>query len=248
MFQDGVCLFSLSYFQIVVGVTFIAFSSVIVQWFEHYRELIEFELYTIPVSMLFFGILGTLLGVIGFVSSYATKPALILAYSCMMTVFMVGELITGAAVLSYKENAKEIVSFNMKKLFVHYELLDSKSKSLVDNVQRNLKCCGIHSFEDWIPKSESNASEPILPPSCCHSTYLKVCRAYSEENKHLSPIRIFMEGCNDKVSREIDKYEPVILVTFVVLLLMQLCCIVSSFKISKKYLKKDNSSSITIIM
>lgn len=247
MFQDNICLFSLSYFQVSVGITFIAFASVIVHWLNYYKELIDLQLYSIPLSLIFFGILGTLLGIIGFLGSCITKPALILAYSCMMMVFMMGELITGAAIITYKENAKEIVRYNLKKLFVRYELLDDRSKSLVDFVQRNLQCCGIYSYEDWVSNSQDNISEPILPPSCCHNYSLKVCKAYSKENSHLLPIRIFSEGCYDKVSRELDTYEPIVLVIFVVLLLMQLCSVISSFKISKKYIIDSKSTTIIIM-
>lgn len=234
------CQFTLCYFNVGVGVIFIAMALVMIHWIDYYsKELIGFDEYTLPEMLLLFGILQILFGVTGVIS--VIKPVLING----MIVLILCEIITGSEIISCKGYTKKLVRNNMKKLFVDYELLEYKSKCLVNKMQSNFKCCGIYYYTDWESKLEKNMSEIKLPPSCCKNYSLEVCKAYSNEKNHLLSSRVFTDGCYDKVSKEFDKYESTVVAVFFALLLIQIYCLASTLTLSRKYAR---NLSITKVM
>ncbi|KFP79135.1 Tetraspanin-3, partial [Apaloderma vittatum] len=71
----------------------------------------------------------------------------------------------------------------------------------VDEVQRELQCCGVQNYMDWLKTTPANwhlpAEKPRVPASCCREKY-SYCRGDLN-----NPEQLFQEGCLKKLEDQL---------------------------------------------
>ncbi|NWJ10248.1 TSN3 protein, partial [Crypturellus undulatus] len=104
----------------------------------------------------------------------------------------------------------------MGHVFSHYngQYSENPDSTAVDKIQRNLHCCGVQNYTDWLTASTISSHLPTdkacAPESCCKEKYSS-CR---DDICHLE--HLFQEGCLRKLEDQVH---------FVMLHLFW-CCIV----------------------
>ncbi|NWR95275.1 TSN3 protein, partial [Furnarius figulus] len=93
---------------------------------------------------------------------------------------------------------------------------DPRSRA-VDVMQRNLQCCGVHNYTDWLKATTNSWHLPALvPESCCKEKYSH-CRGHLGHLEQLS-----QEGCLKKLEDQL---------CFVMLYVFWCCTVLSIFEL-----------------
>jgi len=137
-----------------------------------YTQTVEFSSVTqsSPAPAGFLIALGAAVCVISF---FGSSGALMESYCLLMTFSWIVGLIIAAEVVSiglvyrYRNHIEEATVTGFLKLIDEYKDNNS-SKIVVDEIQRDLSCCGANGFRDWdneLPSPGGNITR--YPASCC---------------------------------------------------------------------------------
>ncbi|RVE71869.1 hypothetical protein OJAV_G00055890 [Oryzias javanicus] len=189
--------------------------------YDHFFE----DAYTLIPAVIIIAV-GALLFVIGLVGCYATVRE---SY-CGLTTFVVILLLVfmsevAVVVLGYVYRAKieDEVNDSIIEVYEKYNGTNGNSQSrAIDYAQRQLQCCGIHNYTDWLKtrwyEQTKNNSVPI---SCCKTTVPGCTGSLTH------PEDLFQEGCEAlvvKKLKEIMMYVIWTALTFAALQMMGMLC------------------------
>lgn len=87
----------------------------------------------------------------------------------------------------------------MENAFNRYN--DSTADNLVNNIQKELKCCGLRNYTDWESTDWfKHSGNDRVPESCCNVTFVFCSANLTESNK------LYHEGCFLKLHQRIDYF------------------------------------------
>lgn len=139
-------------------------------------------------------ILTTILGCCGLTK---TSNSLVLTYSVILALILLVEVGVGVFAFYYRGRVSNELADNLQVKFGQEYGANNETTFAVDKLQISLKCCGIHSFEDWqasawysLPERRSNK----VPDSCCISP-----GRYCGVRDH--PSNINYTGCIERVDK-----------------------------------------------
>lgn len=107
-------------------------------------------------------------GFFGCCGAIMENPCMLLTYFLLVVIIFVMEIVAGILAFVFR-NEVETVLKNELLLGVREKYNTSSEQGLRDawdSVQRNLKCCGVESYEDWY-RISSWRKENRVPDSCC---------------------------------------------------------------------------------
>jgi tetraspanin-9 len=112
-----------------------------------------------------------------FVANVATIVSFFPQYFSLIIVLFLSEFIVGALVFVFRTGISRALTMDIKDGIVkHYNTTDrggfvtpSVSK-IWDNIQTELQCCGVNSYEDWY-HIENWQSYKWVPASCCRTRH-----------------------------------------------------------------------------
>lgn len=120
--------------------------------------------------------LGALVCAISFFGSCGALTesyCLLMTFSWMVAVIIVAETVSVGLVYKYRNNIQDATVNGMTQLMSDY-YSNNSSKIIIDEIQRDLKCCGAKGPLDW---SEVENGGPGLPDSCCEKSLGEECTA-----------------------------------------------------------------------
>lgn len=86
----------------------------------------------------------------------------------------------------------------------------------VDATQRELKCCGVHDYKDWLHTSWFNHTGGLMVPhSCCNSTFPSCIGSVTQ------PQQLYTKGCQVKLEMAFQFLLSYIMWGFVALFMME---------------------------
>ncbi|XP_053159917.1 tetraspanin-36-like [Hemicordylus capensis] len=94
----------------------------------------------------------------------------------------------------YRGKVKTDLHEPMQEAFRQYDGKTEGSR-LIDYLQKELQCCGIHNYTDWVNSSWYNSTgNHSIPVSCCKQAFKTNCTGQLSEPQFLST-----KGCEDKL-------------------------------------------------
>lgn len=189
--------------------------------YDHFFE----DVYTLVPAVVIIAV-GALLFVIGLIGCCATvresRCGLATFVIILMLVFVteVAVVILGYV---YRAKVEEEVNISIKKVYSEYNGTNADAPSrAIDYVQRQLCCCGIHSYSDWrdtrwFQESRNNS----VPVSCCQAA-VKNC-----SGSLTRPGDLYQEGCEALVVgklKEIMMYVIWAALTFAAIQMLGMLC------------------------
>ncbi|XP_029008534.1 tetraspanin-3 [Betta splendens] len=189
--------------------------------YDHFFE----DVYTLIPAVVIIAV-GGLLFIIGLIGCCATVRE---SY-CGLTTFVVILLLVfmtevAVVVLGYVYRAKveDEVNRSIKSVYDDYSGTNSNAQSrAIDYVQRQLHCCGIHSYSDWryTPWYEESKNNSV-PISCCIASVDSCTGSLSR------PEDLYQEGCEAlvvKKLKEIMMYVIWTALTFAAIQMLGMLC------------------------
>ncbi|XP_077324827.1 tetraspanin-7-like [Lithobates pipiens] len=154
-----------------------------------------------PLILLVSGAAVLLWGFLGCFSAAVEKRCLLRTYGLFQLAVLLAGLAAGLSGLFYRRDIAEGFQSGLKNAVLSYAEDEEKADAL-DAIQKNLHCCGVHSYHDWFESSWSLEQQyddlrhknGSVPSSCCQTR--KAC--------HNNPLLIEVsgihrEGCFKKV-------------------------------------------------
>uniref|UniRef100_A0AAR2LUV9 Tetraspanin n=1 Tax=Pygocentrus nattereri TaxID=42514 RepID=A0AAR2LUV9_PYGNA len=168
--------------------------------YDHFFE----DIYTLIPSVVIIAV-GTLLFVIGFIGCCATIRESHCGLAAFISVYL------------------SEVNHSIQKVYNEYNGTSSDAPSrAVDYVQRQLHCCGIHNYSDWMHTPWFTESRNhSVPVSCCKSTISNCSGTLAR------PGDLYPEGCEAlmvKTLKDIMLYVILAALTFAAVQMLGLLC------------------------
>ncbi|XP_056123285.1 tetraspanin-3b [Rhinichthys klamathensis goyatoka] len=189
--------------------------------YDHFFE----DIYTFIPAMVIIAV-GTLLFVIGLIGCCATireSPCGLVTFSAVLLLVFATEVVVVVLGYIYRAKVEAVVNQSIQKVYNEYKGTNTDAPSrAVDYVQRQLYCCGIHNYSDWMNthwfiESKNNS----VPVSCCKPT-ISNCTGTL-----MRPGDLYPEGCEVlvvKKLKDIMLYVILAALTFAAIQMLGLLC------------------------
>jgi len=156
----------------------------------------------IPVVMMVLGLIIFILGFFGCFGSYKESRVLLIIYSVLLIVVIMGEMVAIVVSMIFKGKVGEEVATGLTDNYNAYIDGDEDAMGLIDDVQDSLKCCGLHDTSTWTNNTKWNTDYPDdeIPVSCCVEELEEGAKCYA----NMTLTAFYEEGCFDKATRILD--------------------------------------------
>lgn len=117
------------------------------------------------------GVLVVATAVLGCVGVWRRNRCLLLGYTFLLLLIFLLEAMVGVLAYVYKENVETELAVNLNKTFMNYYGVDPARTAAIDRMQREYKCCGAQTYEEWRRSrwmlSADRDERSKVPDSCC---------------------------------------------------------------------------------
>ncbi|XP_057199881.1 tetraspanin-3b [Triplophysa rosa] len=194
--------------------------------YDHFFE----DIYTFIPSMVIIAV-GTLLFVIGFIGCCATiweSHCGLTTFSVVLLLLFATEVVVVVLGYIYRAKVEAVVNHSIQNVYNEYKGTNKDAPSrAIDYVQRQLHCCGIHNYSDWMNTHWFNQSKNnSVPVSCCKPN-ISNCTGTL-----MRPGDLYPEGCEVlvvKKLKDIMLYVILAALTFATFQMLGCCVHVCSF-------------------
>jgi len=212
----------LNFIIFAVGVGVVALASIVIHRSSEYGELFLDGILTLPLWTLIVGVVITLLGFFGCCGAMRENSCMLYTYAVIVTILFLCELVLGILVAIYPGKAAEHIKEGMDQAFTKYGKDDEALSRAIDNIQHDLRCCGVEGPRDW----QSDYGQSI-PTSCCKDKSSGTC------NTSL-PGEVFDQGCYYAIVDNLKGVTVALGITAIVLGIVQVICICIACGLAKK--------------
>ncbi|XP_030829578.1 CD63 antigen-like [Strongylocentrotus purpuratus] len=132
-----------------------------------YSEYVDFTGNTgtaIPIALICIGVFIFLTGFFGCCGAVKENYCMLGTYAFIMVLLLILELAAGISGYVLRDDIDKLVDDNMTDLQKEYNSSTS-TQQLFDNMQKNLECCGVDNYTDWMGYNMSHPD--MVPESCC---------------------------------------------------------------------------------
>lgn len=142
-----------------------------------FKQLLSGEVTTTSIALMVLGGVIFLIAFFGCCGALREDTCMIQTYGVVLLIILIAEVAIGITAFVYKGKVEDVLDKEGLKFFLNY----AQNNQTIDEIQKDLHCCGFHGPTDW----------PILqvPLSCC-SKDVKIC----------SQITAYSKGCKDAIS------------------------------------------------
>uniref|UniRef100_A0A8C5LZJ3 Tetraspanin n=1 Tax=Leptobrachium leishanense TaxID=445787 RepID=A0A8C5LZJ3_9ANUR len=181
---------------------------------------------------------GTTIIVFGLFGCFATcrgSPWMLKLYAMFLSLVFLAELIAGISGFVFRHEIKDTFLRTYTEAIQNYNGKDERSNA-VNNVQENLRCCGIQSYTNWTISSYWQTDG--IPSSCCAN--LTDCNPVDMRNMTIASTKVYQRGCYELVTDFMEINMGIIAgvafgIAFSQLIGMLLACCLSRFITANQY-------------
>ncbi|GAB6028600.1 hypothetical protein CHUAL_004438 [Chamberlinius hualienensis] len=179
--KEGTCsVLFLSYVFFVFNILFMTSGCIVlgigvwtVIYKHHFVSLLSSATYvSIAYILVFCGGVVLFIALMGFIGISKKKKLILLSYTFLLLLIFVMEAVTGIVAYVYEMQLRTELESHLNETFLTSYMYDDSRTSDIDAVQREFKCCGAVSFEDWRYSRwlmEATDLNNTVPDSCCIS-------------------------------------------------------------------------------
>ncbi|XP_019953639.2 tetraspanin 37 [Paralichthys olivaceus] len=103
------------------------------------------------------------------------------------------------------------------------------SSQAVDTTQKQLQCCGVHGYKDWLKTSWFNRTGGLkVPQSCCNSTFVS-CNGTVKQ-----PWQLYTQGCQVKLEMALQFVLSFIIWGFPVVFLVEIVVLIMAAQLMRE--------------
>uniref|UniRef100_A0A1B6GIS6 Tetraspanin n=1 Tax=Cuerna arida TaxID=1464854 RepID=A0A1B6GIS6_9HEMI len=155
---------------VVTGICLILVGWSINYIYFEYSEFLDAHFFSPGVLMIIIGILVFLVASFGCWGAYRESTCMITIFSVMLAVIFVLELSAGVSAYVLQEDIPQLLERTITEA-LNESASQNSSARMMDVLQSELHCCGVHSYKDWEGIYPQTNNSITLPPSCCDPRY-----------------------------------------------------------------------------
>ncbi|KAM4608628.1 tetraspanin-7-like isoform 2-T2 [Polymixia lowei] len=132
---------------------------------------------------------GTVIIVFGLFGCFATcrgSPWMLKLYAMFLSLVFLAELVAGISGFVFRHEIKGTFLRTYTDAVLNYNVENEASRA-VDNLQHNLRCCGVYNYTSWLGSVYYPAHG--LPPSCCFNS--SDCSPQDLRNATVAPNKVY---------------------------------------------------------
>ncbi|XP_028252250.1 tetraspanin 37 [Parambassis ranga] len=136
-----------------------------------------------------------------------------------------------ASVLAYYHSTKlDAEMAPLTGVFQNYTGSSQDHNSrIVDSMQEEFQCCGVHDYRDWLKMSWFNQTGGIMVPrSCCNTTFTS-CNGTVQQ-----PWKLYSQGCQVKLERVLNLGLSFIIWGFIPVFVMEVVLVLMVAELMKQ--------------
>ncbi|XP_059805046.1 tetraspanin-10 [Hypanus sabinus] len=195
--------------------------------------------------MLAFVIVGLMVGTISFsgcVGALRENQCLLKFFTAGILILVSLQIIGGMAVYALRDRIEQYLENGMILGVKRYQD-DLDLRFIINEIQRGLKCCGVHSYHDWELNLYFNCSSPGIhacgaPPSCCINPQENGTVTNSQcgfGTLHMEEVTaqkyIYLRGCMSCITSWLSSHAGSIGICGVILMIVQVLGLIFATKI-----------------
>ena len=235
----GVCDSILKFFVYLFNIVFFFVGCAIIglgcyMYFEMKEYLSFLEDTGFVDSTIGFIVVGVVLTGVSFFGICALcmhSSCMLKSFGCLMAIVVVAEFGIAIAILILKVDAEEAIAKQMRSSLNDYGGTDTDVTHSWDEIQQDLKCCGVDAYTDWSNTTfNQNGKTNNAPDSCCIAGNTHGCG-----NDALKPNgTIYEKGCLKTFEDYIEDNAYIVGGAGAGLGVVQILVLIGSFLLAKK--------------
>jgi len=231
-------LFVLNFIVFVLGAVVIALASLVLYHGDQFKQLLDTGAFAVPIILLAFGVLITLIGFFGCAGAMCERPCMLYTYAGIVLVLLLAQIGVAAYAAIQKDEFKSQLKTYMNTYMGKLGHGDTDMDNAITAVQQELKCCGVTSYANWLngtlhslaklPKGEDMAR------GCCKDHTSNACVHVADLSRTQLDKLIYTEGCFTKYDNLVESQAIWMIVGAIALALVQLGCVVIACGIGRQ--------------
>ncbi|KAL9986919.1 hypothetical protein ACROYT_G001134 [Oculina patagonica] len=183
--------FNFIYLGVSAGIIFLA--AWLIKKYSDITEITTDEYTLVPCGILVgVGVLIFITALFGCCGTCRDNKCCLSTFFVLLLIVFALEVTAGVLGYIYKDKAQTFVNDGFIDAIKAYDDKDSSLDKAVDDLQKDLKCCGSKSPSDWMSSPYAKKHFLQYPKSCCSDTAI-VC----------TQINAYSEGCLDKLTDKV---------------------------------------------
>lgn len=197
---------------------------------------------SIPSMMMILGVLVFILGFLGCFGSFKENRPLLIIYTILLVLVLMGEIVAIIISLIYKGKINDSVSEGLESKIESYIAYNNNTKNgdvddkeIVDKIQETLECCGIHGTESYLEDEiwiATNNNETV-PASCCSGVAAANDLCSIKKGNGANPA-LFGEGCLDLTTAKLSDNAGLVIGISIGFILIQIVGVVLGCVLCKR--------------
>ncbi|XP_060617251.1 tetraspanin-36-like [Anolis sagrei] len=207
-------LISLIFWTAAVGLTYVG--GYVLNTYKEYDPFLHDKYALLPaVIIICVAVVMFIIGLVGCCATIRESKVGLGVFLVIILVIFIAEVSAFVLGFIYRGKIKTDMHEPMQQAFSAYDGKTEESH-VIDYLQQELQCCGIHNYTDWIGSKwyNSTGSNKTVPLSCCKQDVGKNCTGRLSEPQFLNA-----QGCEDKlesVLKSVLSYAMVVILGFAI--------------------------------
>ncbi|KAI3357737.1 hypothetical protein L3Q82_016141 [Scortum barcoo] len=171
-----------------------------------------------PIVLIGVGVVIFLIAFFGCCGAWKENYCMVTTFAILLSLVIIIEIAAAIAGYVFRGKLSTVVQDSLTDMISKYNNSSAEFQETVDQLQEDLKCCGVNSSSDWRNFRPDGNS---VPDSCCVNV-TKSCGIGSMTN----PTKVYQKGCHDAVEALLKKNIQWVIVAALVIAFLQITGIV----------------------
>ncbi|XP_030624669.1 CD63 antigen [Chanos chanos] len=148
---------------------------------------------TAPLVLIIVGVVIFFIAFFGCCGAWKESRCMVTMFAILLSLIIIIEIGTAIAGYIFRGKLNDVVENSFKDMINQYNNASSDYKKTVDDMQQQLRCCGVHNSSDWLNFKPDKKS---VPDSCCKNVTAKCGDGAIEDSN-----KIYLVGCQSVVEK-----------------------------------------------
>ncbi|XP_005918992.1 CD63 antigen [Haplochromis burtoni] len=181
-----------------------------------------------PIILIGVGVVIFFISFFGCCGAFKENHCMVTTFAVLLSLIVIVEIAAAIVGYVFRNKLSTIVHDSVTEMISKYENGTPEFKEAVDNLQHNLKCCGVNGSSDWKNFTSKGNS---VPDSCCKND-TKGCGIGTMTDSD----KVYQQGCSAAMETFLKNNILWVIVAAVVIAILQLlgivfaCCLIKGIR------------------
>uniref|UniRef100_A0A224XJF0 Tetraspanin n=1 Tax=Panstrongylus lignarius TaxID=156445 RepID=A0A224XJF0_9HEMI len=203
----------------LLGLVILIFSVLAVVQGKSFKTLLDGQITTTGIVLIVIGALVFLIAFFGCCGAIREDTCMLTTYGVILSAILLVQVAIGVMAFVYRDKFEDGFNKGIDQTFEDYK--NPGAKAIIDELQRNVKCCGLHGPTFW--------TSPDLPGSCCGLEDTATC----------SRNQAYNDGCEPKIRDLIKQLFKLLGIIALAIAAVELICVIFAFCLSSSIKREE---------